>query len=69
MKAYHLSFFREFVRAPLTVSAVTPSSPALAEVSTAAVPHTGSPVVVELGPGTGSFTQAIQRRLAGRGGT
>ncbi|GAA2724671.1 hypothetical protein GCM10010439_22890 [Actinocorallia aurantiaca] len=27
----------------------------------------GSPVVLELGPGTGSFTSAIQRRLAGRG--
>ncbi|WP_238006222.1 SAM-dependent methyltransferase [Dactylosporangium sp. AC04546] len=62
-----MSFFLEFVRDPLTVAAVAPSSPALAEVSTAAVPHTGSPVVVELGPGTGSFTRAIQRRLAGRG--
>jgi phospholipid N-methyltransferase len=31
------------------------------------VPRTGDPVVVELGPGTGAFTAAIQRRLAGRG--
>jgi phospholipid N-methyltransferase len=31
------------------------------------VPRTGSPSVVELGPGTGAFTAAIQRRLAGRG--
>lgn len=39
----------------------------MARVATAAVPRTGSPVVVELGPGTGAFTKAIQRRLAGRG--
>ncbi|WP_123972024.1 hypothetical protein [Streptomyces sp. Ag109_O5-1] len=31
------------------------------------VPRAGSPVVVELGPGTGAFTHALQRRLAGRG--
>ncbi|GII51960.1 methyltransferase [Planotetraspora thailandica] len=62
-----MAFFLEFVRDPLTVGAVAPSSPALARVATAAVPRTGSPVVVELGPGTGSFTEAIQRRLAGRG--
>jgi phosphatidylethanolamine/phosphatidyl-N-methylethanolamine N-methyltransferase len=58
---------REFVRDPLTVGAVASSGPALARVATAAVPRTGSPVVVELGPGTGAFTQAIQGRLAGRG--
>lgn len=51
----------------MTVGAVAPSGPALARVATAAVPSTGSPIVVELGPGTGSFTAAIQRRLAGRG--
>lgn len=31
------------------------------------VPERGDPVVVELGPGTGAFTAAIQHRLAGRG--
>ncbi|WP_205650709.1 class I SAM-dependent methyltransferase [Actinoplanes solisilvae] len=62
-----MSFFSEFVRAPLTVGAVAPSSPALARVATAVVPSTGSPVVVELGPGTGAFTGAVQQRLAGRG--
>ncbi|MET7394968.1 methyltransferase domain-containing protein [Dactylosporangium sp. NPDC005572] len=62
-----MSFFVEFVRDPLTVGAVAASGPALATVSTAAVPRTGAPVVVELGPGTGAFTDAIQRRLAGRG--
>jgi phospholipid N-methyltransferase len=62
-----VSFFAEFVRAPMTVGAVAPSGPALAMAATAVVPRTGSPVVVELGPGTGAFTGAIQRRLAGRG--
>ncbi|MFG1705659.1 class I SAM-dependent methyltransferase [Nonomuraea sp. M3C6] len=62
-----MSFLLEFVRAPMTVGAVAPSSPALARAATAAVPRTGSPAVVELGPGTGAFTGAIQRRLAGRG--
>ncbi|MFB9248769.1 class I SAM-dependent methyltransferase [Sphaerisporangium melleum] len=55
------------MRSPLTVGAVAPSGPALAAEVTAPVPRTGSPVVVELGPGTGSFTAAIQRRLAGDG--
>ncbi|MFD4749805.1 class I SAM-dependent methyltransferase [Streptomyces rubiginosohelvolus] len=33
----------------------------------APVPTTGRPVVVELGPGSGAFTTAIQQRLDGRG--
>jgi phosphatidylethanolamine/phosphatidyl-N-methylethanolamine N-methyltransferase len=36
-------------------------------MATAAVPETGDPVVVELGPGTGPFTAQIQKRLGGRG--
>ncbi|SHN43136.1 class I SAM-dependent methyltransferase [Cryptosporangium aurantiacum] len=62
-----MSFLLEFVRAPLLVGAVAPSSSALARVATTVVPRTGAPVVVELGPGNGSFTGAIQQRLAGRG--
>jgi phosphatidylethanolamine/phosphatidyl-N-methylethanolamine N-methyltransferase len=60
-------FLREFLHSPLRTAAVAPSSPGLAEQMVAAVPEDGDPVVVELGPGTGSFTAAIQRRLAGRG--
>ncbi|MFI6317651.1 class I SAM-dependent methyltransferase [Nonomuraea sp. NPDC050556] len=62
-----MSFFLEFVRDPMTVGAIAPSGAALTRVATAAVPSTGAPVVVELGPGAGAFTEAIQRRLAGRG--
>ncbi|WP_433529398.1 class I SAM-dependent methyltransferase [Micromonospora sp. CA-263727] len=61
------AFLREFLRDPFTVAAVAPSGRPLSEAVTATVPRTGEPLVVELGPGTGAFTAAIQRRLAGRG--
>lgn len=61
------AFLREFLRDPFTVGAVTPSGEPLADVVTATVPSTGQPLIVELGPGTGACTAAIQRRLAGRG--
>ncbi|OLT21154.1 SAM-dependent methyltransferase [Pseudonocardia sp. CNS-139] len=59
-------FIREFVRDPLHTASVTPSSPALAAAMTECVPAAGEPVVVELGPGTGAFTRAIQDRTGGR---
>ncbi|WP_197945895.1 class I SAM-dependent methyltransferase [Phytohabitans suffuscus] len=62
-----MRFFREFARAPLSVGAIAPSSAVLARHICAAVPESGDPVVVELGPGTGAFTDVIQRRLGGRG--
>jgi phosphatidylethanolamine/phosphatidyl-N-methylethanolamine N-methyltransferase len=60
-------FFREFLRSPRRTASVVPSSPALARQMVAALPRTGDPVVVELGPGTGVFTGAIVHGLAGRG--
>jgi phosphatidylethanolamine/phosphatidyl-N-methylethanolamine N-methyltransferase len=62
-----LRFLREFTRAPLTTAAIAPSSATLAEAMAAPVPEQGEPVVLELGPGTGSFTGVIQRKLHGRG--
>ncbi|WP_431727260.1 class I SAM-dependent methyltransferase [Verrucosispora sp. TAA-831] len=62
-----MSFFLEFVRNPMTVGAVLPSGSALGKAATAAVPLTGCPTVLELGPGTGAFTRTIQQRLAGSG--
>ena len=57
-------FLREFVRAPLRTASVVPSSPALARRMIAPLlePSRTSdvPVVVELGPGTGSFTAALR---------
>ena len=61
------TFLREFLRDPLTVAAVAPSGRSLADLVTAPVPRHGDPLIVELGPGTGAFTAAIQRRLGGRG--
>ncbi|RFS84109.1 SAM-dependent methyltransferase [Actinomadura spongiicola] len=59
--------FREFLRCPLQVGAVLPSSPSLAAVAARTVPEHGDPVVVELGPGTGPITKAVQERLGERG--
>lgn len=61
------TFLREFVRDPLRTASCAPSSRALAEVMCAPVPATGQPVVVELGAGTGAFTDLIATRLGGRG--
>lgn len=55
------------VRSPATVGAVAPCSSQLAARLAAVVPRVGDPVVVELGPGTGSVTTAIECRLGGRG--
>ena len=60
-------FLREFVRDPVHTAAIAPSSTALAEAMVTAVASVGHPTVVELGPGTGAITAAIQRRLGGRG--
>ncbi|WP_232665399.1 class I SAM-dependent methyltransferase [Pseudonocardia sp. TRM90224] len=59
-------FLREFVKDPLHTAAVAPSSPTLAAAMTGPLPAAGEPVVVELGPGTGAFTEAIQRHTGGR---
>jgi phospholipid N-methyltransferase len=62
-----VAFLAAIVRSPATVGAVAPSSPHLAARLAAVVPAAGEPVVVELGPGTGSVTAVIECRLRGRG--
>lgn len=62
-----VAFLGAVLRSPASVGAVAPSSPHLAARLAAVVPRIGDPVVVELGPGTGSVTTAIEYRLAGRG--
>jgi len=56
-------FFRQWVRAPLSTASVVPSSRALAEKMIAQV---GSDArhVIELGAGTGVFTEALLERHA-----
>jgi phospholipid N-methyltransferase len=62
-----VAFLAAALRSPATVGALAPSSPHLAARLATVVPSAGEPVVVELGPGTGSVTTAIEYRLGGRG--
>ena len=57
----HLLFLRSWISRPLHVAAVAPSSRRLAEAITADISPRSGPVL-ELGPGTGVFTQALLRR-------
>ncbi|MDR7302494.1 class I SAM-dependent methyltransferase [Haloactinomyces albus] len=57
------TFFSTAVRNPSMVGAATPTSGAVAATVAQVVPTTGRPVVVELGPGTGSLSGAIHDRL------
>lgn len=57
------AFLAAALRNPAKVGAVTPSSAQLATLLAAVVPRVGTPVVVELGPGTGAVSAAIDARL------
>ncbi|MCW2767405.1 MAG: phospholipid N-methyltransferase [Nocardioides sp.] len=57
------TFLSAAIRRPGTVGAVVPSSTRLAEVLASVVPRESSPVVVELGPGTGAVSAVIAQRL------
>ncbi len=61
------AFVREFLRNPQHTGGLVPSSRQLAAEGVLPIPTPGAPVVVELGPGTGALTGAIEQRLAGRG--
>lgn len=60
-------FARAFVRSPVHTAALFPSFPPLCRQAIAPLPDGGDPVVVDLGAGTGSVTEEVQRRLQGRG--
>ncbi|MCP3802699.1 methyltransferase domain-containing protein [Allokutzneria sp. A3M-2-11 16] len=62
-----LPFLQAAVRNPAVIGAIAPSSPRLAERLAEVVPRTGSPTVVELGPGTGVVSSAIADRLPAAG--
>lgn len=55
-----LQFFRAWLTDPLRVAAITPSGRALSAIMTSEIAP-GLPII-ELGPGTGSFTRALVRR-------
>lgn len=58
-----VAFLREFVKAPHVVAAITPSSPQLAKRMITGLDFSKSKVVVEFGPGTGTFTKAVLKSL------
>lgn len=62
-----LRFLKAFVRAPLRVGSVWPSSPALSSVMADSCDIEAGATVVELGAGTGAFTGPLLRRIQGRG--
>jgi phosphatidylethanolamine/phosphatidyl-N-methylethanolamine N-methyltransferase len=62
-----LRFFQEFIREPLAMGAVCPSSPALSRAVVNGCDFGADATVVELGPGTGAFTELLLQRLGGRG--
>jgi phospholipid N-methyltransferase len=58
-----LTFLKTFLRHPTQVGAIAPSSPSLVRVMVDWFDWQNARSVVEFGPGTGVFTQAIQSKL------
>lgn len=61
--AEYWHFISAFLRRPLTVGAVAPSSPALARAMVPPVDLKSAQIVIELGAGTGAITQEIRHRI------
>jgi phospholipid N-methyltransferase len=62
-----LKFLAAFLRNPTSIGSVAPSSRWLAERMTQQMALGEADVVVELGPGTGAFTESILRGLGPKG--
>jgi phospholipid N-methyltransferase len=60
-------FVEAFIREPLSVGSFWPSSPDLSRAVVAGCDFKPGDTVVELGPGTGAFTELLLERLHGRG--
>lgn len=63
----YLTFASEFLHSPMVTASPVPTSVALSDIAVAPVPERGEPVVLELGAGTGSTSEVVQRHLGGRG--
>jgi phosphatidylethanolamine/phosphatidyl-N-methylethanolamine N-methyltransferase len=59
MRAPSLLFWRQYLRRPLGIGAIAPSSPRLARAMVRALGARPADTVVELGPGTGVFTRQL----------
>ncbi len=57
-------FLAEYILKPGTIGAIAPSSPELAEQMVEWLDFTRSKAIVEYGPGTGVFTEAVLARRA-----
>ena len=62
-----LRFVEAFLREPLVVGSLWPSSSSLSRAVVDSCDFLPGATVVELGPGTGAFTGLLRKRLAGRG--
>ena len=62
-----LKFVGAFIREPFTVGSFWPSSAALSRALVNGCEFQPRDTVVELGPGTGNFTELLLERLEGRG--
>lgn len=60
-------FVQAFIREPLKVGAIWPSSERLSQAIADACEFSPHDTVVELGPGTGNFTELLLRRLSPAG--
>jgi phospholipid N-methyltransferase len=60
-------FVRAFLREPLKVGAIWPSSEQLSQAVANACTISPADTIVELGPGTGNFTQLLLEKLDQRG--
>ena len=59
-----LVFFQEFLKHPLQIGSVIPSSRFLERRIVAAAGAASAEVIIELGPGTGGVTRAILRAMS-----
>ena len=62
-----LRFVEAFIREPFTVGSLWPSSSELSRAVVSSCEFAPGDTVVELGPGTGAFTELLVKRMAGQG--
>lgn len=60
----NIQFFQAFLKNPLKVGAIAPSSPELAQKMTEGILPNENSVVLELGVGTGSFTKLLREKVS-----